>query len=129
MEILLCHNGCLVPYSHAGELSSPIRVFPSAGLFSLRFTRVEKVSDEVIAKCHQCGTPFDIHTNCANDACHLLFIQCDNCKSKMKNCCSYACLEISEMPYEVQKKLRKGQKNSNDIFKKGRTSNITTFDN
>ena len=91
--------------------------------------RVEKVSDEVIAKCHQCGTPFDIHTNCANDACHLLFIQCDDCKSKMKNCCSYACLEINEMPYDVQKKLRKGQKNSNDIFKKGRTSNITTFDN
>ncbi len=23
--------------------------------------------------------------------------------------------------------MRKGQKNSNDIFKKGRTSNITTF--
>ena len=91
--------------------------------------RVEKVSDQIIAKCHQCGTPFDIHTNCANDACHLLFIQCDNCKSKMKNCCSNACLEISEMPFDVQKKLRKGQKNSNDIFKKGRTSNITTFDN
>ena len=91
--------------------------------------RVEKVSDEVIAKCHQCGAPFDIHTNCANDACHLLFIQCDNCKSKMKYCCSHDCLEISEMPFEIQKKLRKGQKNSNDIFKKGRTSNITTFDN
>ena len=30
--------------------------------------RVEKVSEEIIAKCHQCGTPFDIHTNCANDA-------------------------------------------------------------
>tara|TARA_Y200000002_G_scaffold7028_1_gene5892 strand:- start:1275 stop:2309 length:1035 start_codon:yes stop_codon:yes gene_type:complete len=91
--------------------------------------RVEKVSDEVIAKCHQCGTPFDIHTNCANDDCHLLFIQCDACKSKMKNCCSYDCLEINEMPYVVQKKLRKGQKSRNDIFKKGRTSNITTFDN
>ena len=91
--------------------------------------RVEKVSDEVIAKCHQCGKPFDIHTNCANDACHLLFIQCDECKSKMKNCCSHSCLEISEMPFEVQKELRKGQKNSNDIFKKGRTTNITTFEN
>ena len=44
--------------------------------------RVEKVSDEVIAKCHQCGKPFDIHTNCANDACHLLFIQCNECKTK-----------------------------------------------
>ena len=89
--------------------------------------RVEKVSEEVIAKCHQCGAPFDIHTNCANDACHLLFIQCDKCKSKMKNCCSYACIEISKMPYEAQKKLRQGQKNRNDIFKKGRISNITTF--
>ena len=47
----------------------------------------------------------------------------------MKNCCSYDCLEINEMPYVVQKKLRKGQKSRNDIFKKGRTSNITTFDN
>ena len=47
----------------------------------------------------------------------------------MKNCCSHDCLEISEMPFEIQKKLRKGQKNNNDIFKKGRTSNITTFDN
>ena len=86
-----------------------------------------KVSEEIIAQCHQCGEPFDIHTNCANDACHLLFIQCDDCKTKMKNCCSYDCLEISQMPHKAQKKLRKGQKNSNDIFKKGRTDKITTF--
>ena len=89
--------------------------------------RVEKISEEIIAQCHQCGAPFDVHTNCANDACHLLFIQCDECKKKMKNCCSNKCLEITKMPHLLQKKLRKGQKNSNDIFKKGRTNNITTF--
>ena len=89
--------------------------------------RVENVSDEIIANCHQCGAPFDIHTNCANDACHLLFIQCNDCKAKMHNCCSHRCLEISKMPYDIQKKMRKGQKNTNDIFKKGRTNNITTF--
>ena len=89
--------------------------------------RVENASNEIIAKCHQCGEPFDIHTNCANDACHLLFIQCNDCKIKMNNCCSLTCLEISKMPYEVQKKMRKGQKNSNDIFKKGRANSITTF--
>lgn len=89
--------------------------------------RVEKISEEIIAQCHQCGAPFDVHTNCANDACHLLFIQCDECKKKMKNCCSNKCLEITQMPYLLQKELRKGQKNSNDIFKKGRTNNITTF--
>ena len=89
--------------------------------------RVEKVGKQIIAECHQCGYPYDIHTNCANDACHLLFIQCDKCKKKMENCCSNKCLEINKMPFILQKKLRKGKKNSNDIFKKGRTNNITTF--
>jgi len=89
--------------------------------------RTEKISDDIIAKCHQCGSPFDIHTNCANDACHLLFIQCDKCKEKMNNCCSYECMKINQMPFKTQKRLRKGQKSKNDIFKKGRVSNITTF--
>jgi len=86
--------------------------------------RAEKISDEVIAQCHQCGEPFDIHTNCENDACHLLFIQCDKCKKEMDGCCSSSCQEINSLPYEEQKKLRKGQGNSNDIFKKGRADHL-----
>ena len=88
---------------------------------------VEKVGEQIIAECHQCGAPYDTHTNCANDACHLLFIQCDKCRKKMENCCSNKCLEINQMPFDLQKKLRKGKKNINVIFKKGRTNNITTF--
>lgn len=84
----------------------------------------ENVSDEVIAECHQCGTPFDTHTNCANDACHLLFIQCDSCKKIMSNCCSISCKEINDMPLKKQKRLRKGKKAINGIFKKGRTNHI-----
>jgi UPF0176 protein len=86
--------------------------------------RAERISDDVIAHCHQCGAPFDIHTNCANDACHLLFIQCDKCKEEMNNCCSNTCKEIHALPYEKQKALRKGQGNSNDIFKKGRADHL-----
>jgi UPF0176 protein len=86
--------------------------------------RAEKISEEVIAKCHQCGSAYDIHTNCANDACHLLFIQCDSCKEKMSNCCSKECENIHKLPYKDQKELRKGQKNSNDIFKKGRGDSL-----
>lgn len=86
--------------------------------------RSERISDDVIAKCHQCGTPADLHTNCANDACHLLFIQCDACKEKMDNCCSSTCMEVHHLPYEQQKELRKGQGNSNDIFKKGRAEHL-----
>ena len=83
--------------------------------------RAERISEDVIANCHQCGNPFDVHTNCANEACHLLFIQCDSCKEAMENCCSTNCMEINRLPYEAQKELRKGQGNSNDIFKKGRS--------
>lgn len=86
--------------------------------------RAEKISDDIIAKCHQCGAPADIHTNCANDACHLLFIQCDACKAEMNNCCSKNCKTINDLPFEDQKALRKGQGNSNDIFKKGRADHL-----
>jgi UPF0176 protein len=86
--------------------------------------RAEKISDDVIASCHQCGAPADVHVNCENDACHLLFIQCDSCKQTMENCCSTNCMEINRLPPEEQKLLRKGQGNSNDIFKKGRTDHL-----
>jgi len=86
--------------------------------------RSERISDDVIANCHQCGKPADMHTNCANEACHLLFIQCDECKEQMENCCSSSCMEINSLPFEEQKELRKGQGNSNDIFKKGRADHL-----
>lgn len=83
--------------------------------------RSERISEDVIANCHQCGKPCDTHVNCANEACHLLFIQCEECAEKMNNCCSDACKEVAALPYEEQKKLRKGKGNSNKIFKKGRS--------
>ena len=86
--------------------------------------RAERISDDIIANCHQCGNPFDVHTNCANEACHLLFIQCDDCKTEMDNCCSSNCKEINALPHKEQKELRKGQGNSNDIFKKGRADHL-----
>ena len=82
--------------------------------------RGERISEEVIAQCHQCGAPCDTHVNCANEACHLLFIQCSACQEKMSQCCSTTCQEIIELPIEQQKTLRKGVHNSNKIFKKGR---------
>ena len=86
--------------------------------------RGERISEDIIAKCHQCGSPADTHTNCANDACHLLFIQCDSCKEKMENTCSQDCLEFIHLPEDEQKRLRKGKENSNLIFKKGRSEKL-----
>lgn len=80
----------------------------------------ERISDDIIAKCHQCGQPADTHTNCANEACHLLFIQCENCKQEMKGCCSEECIAVHELPEETQKELRKGIDKGNMIFNKSR---------
>ena len=82
--------------------------------------RGERISEDVIAQCHQCGAACDTHVNCVNEACHLLFIQCEACQEKMDQCCSTACQEIAALPLEEQRELRKGQHNSNKIFKKGR---------
>ncbi len=80
----------------------------------------ERISDDVIAQCHQCGSPYDMHTNCANLGCHILFIQCPDCKENYSNCCSKECKDIQEMPEEEQRKLRKSNPVIRNVFKKGR---------
>ncbi|MEY2763951.1 MAG: hypothetical protein RLZZ205_375 [Bacteroidota bacterium] len=80
----------------------------------------ERISDDVIAQCHQCGSPFDKHTNCANLGCHILFIQCPQCKENYNNCCSEACKEVIQLPEEEQRKIRKGYEQKRNVFKKGR---------
>ena len=83
--------------------------------------RSETVSEKIIANCHQCGEKCDTHINCENEACHLLFIQCEKCAKEYNNCCSEECYNVNSLSVEDQKKLRKGKKNSNQIFKKGRS--------
>jgi len=85
----------------------------------------ERITDDIISQCHQCGKPCDNHTNCANDACHLLFIQCDDCKTAMENCCSTECLEITHLPAEEQVALRKGLQVGNKVFRKGKSDALT----
>lgn len=80
----------------------------------------ERITDDIIASCHQCGSPCDTHVNCANDGCHLLFIQCASCRIQYEGCCSTRCQEIIHLPEEVQKKLRKGNNRGRYVFKKGR---------
>jgi UPF0176 protein len=88
----------------------------------------ERITDDIVSQCHQCGEPCDVHTNCVNEGCHLLFIQCDSCKEKMEGCCSAECVTVIHMPEEEQKAIRRGIKNGNKIFKKGK-SDVLTFKN
>jgi len=126
------HKGFKHVYQLEGGIINYVRQVEAQGLenkfigknFVFDERRSERISEDIIARCHQCGKLADTHTNCANEACHLLFIQCDECKAKMENCCSTTCMEINRLPYEEQKALRKGQGNSNDIFKKGRAEHL-----
>jgi len=80
----------------------------------------ERISEEIISKCHQCGIPADTHTNCKNEACHLLFIQCEKCAEKYAGCCSRECYDFIQLPEEQQKELRKGIDKGRNIFNKSR---------
>ncbi|MGV8090298.1 MAG: rhodanese-related sulfurtransferase [Mangrovibacterium sp.] len=65
----------------------------------------ESINGEVIACCHQCGKKCDTHVNCANDLCHILFIQCPECAAKYSGCCSSECQSIFHMPVSERQLL------------------------
>jgi UPF0176 protein len=88
----------------------------------------ERITEDVIAKCHQCGLPADDHTNCKNDGCHLLFIQCEACATKFDGCCSVECQTVYNMPVEAQKELRKGIDKGMMVFNKSRKRLRPTID-
>lgn len=123
------HKGFKNVYQLEGGIIEYVRQIKSEGIenkfqgknFVFDERRSERVSDHVISQCHQCGTPFDSHTNCANEGCHLLFIQCSTCANQLEGCCSIECRDIIHLPFEEQKNLRRGKEESNKIFKKGRS--------
>jgi len=80
----------------------------------------ERITEDIIAKCHQCGQAADSHTNCKNDGCHLLFIQCEACAAKYDGCCSGECQTVYNMPLEEQAALRKGLDKGMMVFNKSR---------
>jgi UPF0176 protein len=80
----------------------------------------ERITNDVIAQCHQCGAVCDNHTNCANNGCHLLFIQCPSCAEKFQGCCSEPCKETLLLPIERQKAIRQGLSHGQHIFNKSR---------
>ncbi len=77
----------------------------------------ERISEEIIATCHQCGKTCDTHVNCANVACNLLFIQCEECAKNFSGCCTPKCQQIASLPEEEQVKLRKGKEAKKRFFK------------
>ena len=80
----------------------------------------ERITSDILSNCHICGKPCDTHVNCANSSCHLLFIQCEECKENLSNCCSNECKEFIMLDESEQKKLRKGVDKGRNIFNKSK---------
>lgn len=85
----------------------------------------ERIGEDIIARCHQCGKPADTHTNCVNEGCHLLFIQCQECAAKYEGCCSAECQAIIHLPEEEQKKIRQGIDKGQNVFNKSKRRRIS----
>lgn len=112
-------EGGIIEYARkAKEEQLPVRFIGKNFVFDERLG--ERITEDVIANCHQCGTPCDTHTNCKNDGCHLLFIQCANCATAHQGCCSTECMEEMGLDIEAQKALRAGRENGIKIFNKSK---------
>lgn len=80
----------------------------------------ERISEDIISHCHQCGKPCDHHVNCKNDQCHILFIQCPECAVQYHACCSKKCDEFLQLPKEKQEELKNHVQFNGSKFSKGR---------
>jgi UPF0176 protein len=67
----------------------------------------EAVTDDVLSDCDQCDEKCDRYVNCKNEACNLLFIQCDRCEERMSGCCTEECLAFANLPDEERRRLRR----------------------
>jgi UPF0176 protein len=80
----------------------------------------ERISETIVAHCHQCGAPCDTHVNCANSACHILFIQCPTCAEKYQDCCSFRCADFNALPEEQRESMKESIEFNGSKFGKGR---------
>jgi len=69
----------------------------------------ERITEDVVSTCMQCGASNDSITNCQMATCNLLLVQCKACATKYANCCSPRCREIHLLPEDVQREWRKGR--------------------
>jgi len=112
-------EGGIIEYARkAKEQGLPSKFIGKNFVFDERLG--ERITEDIISECHQCGAACDTHTNCNNDGCHLLFIQCAACKEKYDGCCSEDCTTEYHLPVEEQRARRAGRENGIKVFNKSK---------
>lgn len=117
-------EGGVINYAHAVRANKlPSKFKGKNFVFDERLG--ERITEDIIAECHICDASSDRQLNCANEGCHVLMVQCDACGQRLGNCCSEACKQISLLPEEERRALRKADeslKTKTWFSKKIRTS-------
>jgi UPF0176 protein len=107
-------HGGIIQYAHEVEQQGLESKFKGKN-FVFDGRTAERITADVLSNCHQCGEACDTHVNCRNEACNLLFIQCEKCAATMSGCCSATCQEIAALPGEQQRKIRAGKVKSDPL--------------
>jgi UPF0176 protein len=112
-------EGGIIEYARRAKAENlPLKFIGKNFVFDERLG--ERITEDILAQCHQCGAPCDVHTNCKNDGCHLLFIQCESCANQYDGCCSEECTTEYHLPIEEQRARRAGRENGIKIFNKSK---------
>lgn len=99
-------EGGVINYAHAVKNEGLASKFKGKNfVFDERLG--ERITSDVLAKCHTCGTPCDTQANCANEGCHVLMVQCAACAERLNGCCSEDCRQVSLLPAAERRALRK----------------------
>ncbi len=107
-------HGGIIDYKHQIDREGLESKYKGAN-FVFDGRTAEKITDDVIGKCYTCKETSNRMTNCANQACHVLVIICEDCSAKSNNCCSDQCTKNSLLPKEEQNKQRKGVKSAGRV--------------
>ncbi|KAI9269876.1 Rhodanese-like domain-containing protein [Sporodiniella umbellata] len=87
-------KGGISAYGHYVREQGQVSLFKGQNyVFDDRKT--ERITNDVLTRCYQCGSACDHVTNCKNHHCHLLFTQCDACRSRAGTCSAH-CQDVVE---------------------------------
>ena len=80
----------------------------------------ERVGDEIISYCQICEkTKSDEYIHCKNLLCHVLFICCADCTTKLKGYCSGLCMLSEKLPKKLNQFIfRKHRQKHENQYKK-----------
>lgn len=96
-------KGGIIDYKHQVEKEGlPNKFMGKNFVFDERLG--ERISDDIISHCHLCGeNKSDTHYHCQFQACHVLFLGCDECVAKKGGYCSYACVALDKLPPKIKR--------------------------